>query len=272
MKLSYKLWTAQQSELGKITLLHGMGGTGVLWRPIAAMLEENYSVLAPDQRGHGKSQFAEATSFTPLDFGQDLIDTLNSLDFYPTWLIGHSMGVRSAAAAAFIRPEWIQGLILVDLGFAGPAGGGLGENLAEFLRKLPLTFNSRNAAREFMNEHCPDPSMAQYLMAVSVSQADGSLSFPFDKEGLIQTLHAVRDSSIREWIKELAHRGMPILVLRGQKSLVWSEQDYQNEIERFRAYPSIEFREVQDTGHGLPFEKRQEFLSLVLNFIERNRT
>jgi len=270
MKLSHKLWTAQQSEVGKITLLHGMGGTGALWRPIAAMLEENYSVLAPDQRGHGKSQFIETTSYTPLDFGQDLIDTLDLLDFHPTWIIGHSMGVRSAAAAAFIQPAWIQGLILVDLGFAGPAGGGLGENLAEFLQKLPLIFNSRNEAREFMNKHCPDPSMAQYLMAVSVSQPDGSLSFPFDKEGLIQTLHAVRDSSIREWIEELGHRGMPILVLRGQKSLVWSEQDYHAEIERFKEYPSIEFREVQDTGHGLPFEKRQEFLRIILDFIHSN--
>lgn len=267
IKLSYKLWSAQQPEQGKITLLHGMGGTGHLWRPIAANLEEHYRVLAPDQRGHGKSRDPSLRSFTPLDFGQDLIELLDSIQFHPTWIIGHSMGVRSAAAAAFLKPEWIRGLILIDLGFAGPAGGGLGENLATFLKLLPENFSQRSDAREFMTRHCPDPSMAQYLMAVAQSHPDGSLSFPFDHKSLIQTLHAVRDSSIREWIEALGHQGMPILALRGQNSLVWSHADYLEEKDRFKNLPSIQFREVPNTGHGLPFEKRQEFLNLVLEFI-----
>lgn len=270
MKLAYKLWNSQQKEAGKITLLHGMGGTGTLWRPIAALLEEHYSVLAPDQRAHGRSQSADLTSFTPLDFGQDLIETLDSLEFHPTWVIGHSMGVRSATAAAWIRPDWIQGLILVDLGFAGPAGGGLGQGLADFLRLLPLHFKSRSEAREFMNQHCPDPSMGHYLMAVAVTQPDQSVSFPFDKNGLIKTLDAVRDSSIHKWIEKLGERKMPILVLRGKNSLVWSEKDYQLEKERFANFHSIEFKEVENTGHGLPFEKRTEFLSIVLDFIQNH--
>lgn len=270
MKLAYKLWKSQQTEAGKITLLHGMGGTGVLWRPIAALLEEHYSVLAPDQRAHGNSQSPDLTSFAPIDFGQDLIETLDSLQFHPTWLIGHSMGVRSATAAASIRPDWIRGLILVDLGFAGPAGGGLGEELADFLRLLPLHFESRSEAREFMNQHCPDPSMGHYLMAVAITHPDQSLSFPFDKNGLIKTLHAVRDSSIREWIQTLGEKKMPILVLRGKNSLVWAEKDYQKEKERYANFNTIEFKEVANTGHGLPFEKRTEFLSIILDFIHRH--
>jgi esterase len=272
MELAYKLWGAQNAELDKIILLHGMGGTGSLWRPIAATIEDHYSILAPDQRAHGRSRASGLTSFTPLDFGQDLIDTMDSIDFHPTWIIGHSMGVRSAAAAAWLKPEWIRGLILVDLGFSGPAGGGLGDNLAQFLKVLPLTFSSRAEAREFMNQHCPDPSMAQYLMAVSVPQADGCLTFPFDKEGLIQTLHAVAQFSVRDWLHELAEKGMPILALRGKESLVWSSSAFEQEKEFFAKWPSMEFQEVANTGHGLPFEKRQEFLSIVLDFMRRHPT
>jgi pimeloyl-ACP methyl ester carboxylesterase len=193
----------------KLVLLHGMGGTGALWRPIAASLENEMDIVAFDQRGHGKSQLAQLpripggrqeVGYTPLDYGKDVVETLETLDFHPTWVVGHSMGVRTAVACAHLKPDWVRGLILVDLGFSGVAGGGLGENLAMFLRKLPTGFSTREEARNFMTAFCPDPSMAQYLIAVSVRGADGQISFPFDHAALIQTITAARDTSVRTWV------------------------------------------------------------------------
>ena len=80
------------------------------------------------------SRNAHHEGYTPLEYGRDVVETLEKQNFHPTWLIGHSMGVRTACAAAHLKPEWIQGMVLVDLGFAGPAGGGLGEDLARFLQ------------------------------------------------------------------------------------------------------------------------------------------
>lgn len=268
MLLAYRRWKKRDDSPpeGLIVLLHGMGGTGSLWRPIAATLEDRFDLLAPDQRGHGQS-LQKQSSYAPADFGQDVIETLDSLNFHPAWIIGHSMGVRTACAAAYLKPEWVRGLILVDLGFSGPAGGGLGENLAQFLRKLPMDFASRAEARNFMDLNCPDPSMAQYLMAVSVMQTDGSLHFPFDKEALIETLGSVRDTSVRPWLRDLGERGMPVLAVRGENSQVWSKADFEKEKKSFSDLPSVRFAEVPGTGHGLPFEKRKEFLDLVLDFI-----
>lgn len=267
MLLAHQLWNASGAE--KIVLLHGMGGTGTLWRPVAATLEDHYALLAPDQRGHGRSQFP-ASSYTPLDFGRDVIETLEKLEFHPAWLVGHSMGVRTACATAHLKPEWIRGLVLIDLGLSGPAGGGLGDDLARFLVKLPLSFPSRPEARDFMDRECPDPSMGQYLMAVSVTEPDGTLRFPFDKQALIHTLEAVRDTSVRGWLRELGARGMPILLLRGAQSRVWSREDYVREMQAFADLPSVEFQEVPGTGHGLPFEKRAEFIARLLEFIGRS--
>jgi pimeloyl-ACP methyl ester carboxylesterase len=268
MELAVQHWPAQKNEIEKIVLLHGMGGTGALWRPIAASLEEEYSILAPDQRGHGKSQIpyiAGARSepkYTPLEYGRDIIDTMGARGFHPAWIIGHSMGVRSACAAAHLKPEWVKGLILIDLGFSGPAGGGLGDTLATFLNVLPMHFESRAAARAFMEQNCPDPAIAQYLMAVSVQTPSG-LTFPFDKGALIQMIHAARDASVRTWVRSLAERGMPILVLRGATSTVWSHDQFLQEKESFKDCPSVEFIEMEKTGHGLPFERRVEFVALV---------
>src|SRR5579885_3131262 len=207
MQLFFRRWgpgaemalSASQPEPTKIVMLHGMGGTGSLWRPLAAALEDRFDILAPDQRGHGSSRVPSVPGgrllpgYAPLDYGRDLVETLEAERFHPTFVLGHSMGVRSACALAHLKPEWVRGLILIDLGFSGVAGGGLGEGLASFVRKLPQSFPSREAARAFMEAECPDPSIAQYLMAVSVRNAEGGIEFPFDHAALIATITAARD-------------------------------------------------------------------------------
>lgn len=281
MELACRLWNAQNVEKGKILLLHGMGGTGAIWRPIAAALESDFSVLAPDQRGHGSSRVKtvsggrDTASYTPLDYGKDLVETLDRRQFHPAWVVGHSMGVRSACALAHLKSQWVRGLVLVDLGFTGVAGGGLGEDLARFLRKLPMRFESRAQAREFLSRECPEPSMAQYLLAVSVPAdssaagvgTEGAITFPFDRSALIQTIEASRDTSVREWVRAMGLRGMPILVLRGVESRVWSRDDFQAEKGLLRDLHSIRFEEVAGAGHGLPFEKRLEFVNRLKHFV-----
>jgi pimeloyl-ACP methyl ester carboxylesterase len=245
-----------------------MGGTGALWRPVGAVLEDRFEVLAPDQRGHGGSRPA-AGGFAPLDYGRDVVETMEWLGFHPAWLVGHSMGVRTACAAAHLRPDLLCGLVLVDLGFTGAAGGGLGDGLQQFLAVLPMEFDSRDAARAFMAENCPDPSIAQYLMAVSVREESGKLGFPFDRDSLLATLEAARDAEMGPWVRELGERGMPILVLRGERSLVWTREEYLAEKARFADLPSVEFREFAGAGHGLPFEKRPEFVAAIESWFSR---
>jgi pimeloyl-ACP methyl ester carboxylesterase len=118
-----------------------------------------------------------------------------------------------------------------------------------------------------MDTHCPDPSIGQYLLAASITNSEGRLGFPFDHSALIQTIEAARDSSVREWVGELLQRGMPILVLRGASSLVWSHEQFQAERAHFAGFPTIDFREIEGAGHGLPFERRQEFIEILEAFI-----
>jgi pimeloyl-ACP methyl ester carboxylesterase len=171
------------------------------------------------------------------------------------------MGVRTACAIAHLRPDWVSGLCLIDLGFSGLAGGGLGEGLADFLESLPDDFPDRAHARAFMNLHCPDPSIGNYLMAVSVADPRGKISFPFDRQALIQTIHAARNVSIRPWVLEAAKRRTPILVLRGEKSLVWSHEEFTEEKAHFSKFENVTFEEFPGAGHGLPFEQRTAFIA-----------
>ncbi|MFZ9596735.1 MAG: alpha/beta fold hydrolase [Bdellovibrionia bacterium] len=256
-----------------LLLLHGMGGTGALWRPVALSLETQWNVIAVDQRGHGKSLLTQeeqsASMHTPLDYAQDVVETLKNTPQVPTWVLGHSMGVRTALALAHLMPEWIQGLILVDLGLSGLPGGSLGARLAEFLKLLPQGFSSLSDAQAFMKLHCPDPSMAQYLLAVAHRKASGEIQFPFQHSVLIQTNASASSAPLRSWAQEAAQHRIPILFFRGAKSLVWTREDFQAEQAAFAQFPEVQFQEVEDAGHGLPFEKRVAFVEAMTRFCSR---
>lgn len=106
-----------------VLLLHGMLDHGAMWADVAQRLaEKGYRVLAPDQRGHGRSQHTSpGGSYHLLEFVADL-DTLLGHDnghsplqiSEPVTLVGHSMGAAVAALYASVRPQKVNALVLVE--------------------------------------------------------------------------------------------------------------------------------------------------------------
>ncbi|MCM0605862.1 MAG: alpha/beta hydrolase [Xanthomonadaceae bacterium] len=267
MKLAHREWGSDHAT--RLVFLHGMGGTAALWRPIASVLEDEFKVIALDQRGHGGSRpvplnpKTQKQDFSPLDFAGDVIETLQDMGVENAYIVGHSMGVRTAVATAHLDPMRVSGLALIDLGLTGPAGGGLGQALSDFLAVLPDHFPTRAEAKTYMDMHAPEASIGLYLMAVSSVDESGKLTFPFDHESLIQTINASIQISNEEWVRGFAKTGKPVLVFRGEKSLVYSHELFSKEQEMFKFFPNVKFIEISGASHGLPFEKRKEFCKLI---------
>jgi pimeloyl-ACP methyl ester carboxylesterase len=296
MKLNFFRWTprVKQHET-PLVFLHGMGGTGKIWRPIAAQLEESFDCICPDQRGHGGSRPVPENedSYRAQDYAQDLIELLSSIpsdafDENSTpgvgkcFLIGHSMGVRTVLATAALSldrpglPFSIGGVIAVDISITSAWGGGIGIPLANFLENLPASFFDRTTLRDYLYAHCPDPSIAQYLTAVAVKSANTDpdtlttfperWTFPFDVQALVKTVHAANDAKIEDWVMNILNAGIPILFLRGMDSKVWLKEDYEKQKLKFQ-HPLLTFEEWPNCGHGLPFEQRVKFTERVKQFV-----
>ncbi len=267
MILATTRWSHAAQPLSRILLLHGLGGTGKIWRPLAAGLEGQYDVLAPDQRGHGRSDSGD--QYDALTFGNDLYETCHHLQFEPCWVVGHSMGARSAMALAQLHPEMVQGLVLIDIGLAGEAGGSVGRLLRPILHALPMEFLTRAEARDWLNQSIPDPSVAQYLMAVALphpTQA-GGLVFPFDKEAVLRTIDEALGYDITDQLLLFAELGKPIYLLRGAQSKVWTREAFEQDQKPFAQQTNVHFEEWDGTGHGLPFEKRKELMAKLVEWI-----
>ncbi len=128
-----------------LLLLHGLGDTALLWRPLFAELSHSYRLYAPDIPGQPGQSAPGRLPYRGLVYGEWLRDVLDSLDVGIANVIGLSLGGFSALCLAMAAPERVGKIVLL-----GPAGM-VPVKLASLIRLLPVgLFPSRANCRRFM--------------------------------------------------------------------------------------------------------------------------
>lgn len=96
-----------------VLALHGFGGAGASWDPVAEAAGEGLRIVAPDLRGHGA-----ARDRRPIDLDHVLDDLMPVLRAAagagPVDVAGYSMGGRIAVHLALEAPEVVRRLVLVS--------------------------------------------------------------------------------------------------------------------------------------------------------------
>jgi len=86
-------WHVQRDGSGpKVLLIHGAGGSTHSWRHIFPALARDFDVLAVDLPGQGFSTLGNKSRCGLGHMSQDLWHMLDSIDFVPSAIIGHSAG------------------------------------------------------------------------------------------------------------------------------------------------------------------------------------
>ena len=96
-----------------VVILHGLFGAGRNWTQIAQALSAHHRVILPDARNHGASPWAERMSYT--DMAQDVAALIEREGLRQPFVVGHSMGGKTAMALALIDPQRIAGLAIIDV-------------------------------------------------------------------------------------------------------------------------------------------------------------
>ncbi len=109
-----ELYFAQAGQ-GQPALLfvHGAGGDHTIWGEQLRELAKDFSVIALDLNGHGRSPAREGDGLQT--YVEDVLAVLNAFA-QPTVLVGHSMGGAIALSVALQPPKNLVGLGLVGTG------------------------------------------------------------------------------------------------------------------------------------------------------------
>jgi pimeloyl-ACP methyl ester carboxylesterase len=113
-----------------LLLLHGIAGSSRTWRDVVPLLEDRFTVIAPDFMGHGLSE-KPVGDYSLGAFASGTRDLLDVLGIDRATVVGQSFGGGVAMQLAYQHPELCERLVLVD-------SGGLGREVNWMLRFLTL--------------------------------------------------------------------------------------------------------------------------------------
>jgi N-formylmaleamate deformylase len=233
-----------------LVLLHGLTGSGACWIPLARALEGQYDVVMPDARGHGNSG-------TPLhgyryeDHASDVAELIQGLGLVAPVLLGHSMGGMTAAMMASQTATAIRGVILADPTFlSSQRQREVHESdVVEQHRRL-LGSNKGDVMAQLRVRH---PHRSSELIEL-LAEARLQTRIPaFD----------VLTPPNPEYHELVSTISVPILLVIGDNGVVSLEtaRELQN------LNPRLRVEQIQDVGHGLPYDQPNRFEVIVRSFL-----
>ena len=119
-----------------VILLHGLAGTSHEWEATASWLTATHRVIAPDQRGHGRSE-RFPTSVSTADLVDDVLAIADELKLAPFLLIGQSFGGLVALLTAARRPDLVRALVVAEASPSAARGEDV-VNLQSWLDQWPV--------------------------------------------------------------------------------------------------------------------------------------
>ncbi|BEP52287.1 MULTISPECIES: alpha/beta fold hydrolase [Variovorax] len=96
-----------------VVILHGLFGAGRNWMRVAETLAADHRVYLPDARNHGASPWAESMSY--VEMAGDVLALVEQEQLQRPFVIGHSMGGKTAMALALSHPQAIGGIAVIDI-------------------------------------------------------------------------------------------------------------------------------------------------------------
>ena len=242
-------YTRTDNNKPPIVLLHGLVANGMCWKNIAQALTDNFNVIMPDARGHGKSSTPD-NGYTYENLKNDVITFLTAMNLSDVILVGHSMGGLTAALAACQSPL-IRAVILAD-----------------------PTFLSLERQWEVWESDVIDQHRKMLSISLDELIADRQKTHPNRSDELNKLLAEARmqtsinafnilmppNPEYKQIIKEIK---CPCLLLYGDRGIISNDQA--NDLRKINSL--VTTNEIKNAGHGIYLDQPLQFVNNIINFV-----
>lgn len=177
-----------------LIVIHGLFGSGDNWQTIAKEFGLERPCYSIDLPSHGESEGGGSLRYD--NIARELSETIQSLGIDSCYVMGHSMGGKSAMALALLRPELVKSLVVVDI--APRTYSAHHEDVFAGLDAVdPMAIERRSQADEVMTRHVLDPMMRGFLLKNLRPRDGGGYAWRFDLENICKEY-----AHILEWPEE----------------------------------------------------------------------
>ena len=256
MKLYYREFGAEQGGI-PVLLLHGLLGSLVNWQRIARHLSEQYHVIVPDLRNHGRSPHADDVSYPAL--AGDVFELLDAQGIETAVVVGHSMGGKTAMLMALQQPKRIHKLGVVDI---APVTyfGTLGE-LMDALLELPLDqINNRREADAWLSSRITDKAVRDHMLQ-NLQRTDQGWRWRNNLKALRKGLDTI---SSFPWLNQPGPYTGDSLFLKGEYSN-YIQPQHLSVLKQY--FPNARLVEISGAGHWVYAEQPTRFLQALSDFL-----
>ena len=96
-----------------VVINHGAGDDGLCFTRVVKELEQDYDMIMPDARGHGRSDTGKK-DYSTQQHVEDLVGLIRALKLDRPVVGGHSMGAYTSMDLAAHYPDLTRGIFLED--------------------------------------------------------------------------------------------------------------------------------------------------------------
>lgn len=253
--LAYETWG--EANLPPVVALHGFAGDSRTWHPLASRVADHYFVVAPDLRGHGRSDApGDPAAYSVETFAEDVRALARELDIERYALVGFDLGGMVALQLATETPEPVAALALVDTSPA-PEHERYTEALRAWetrfaeLERVAAAYGTLELGRRLARD-VEDPFLANALR---------TLYGRMRTEAFLGAAKARRERP--NLLPVLRERlTMPVLLAAGADGPTACAAEIMAE-----AVPHAALVLFRDTAHGVPILRPDRFADVLLEFL-----
>ena len=239
-----------------LLILHGYFGMSDNWKTLGNQFSEEYEVHLIDQRNHGRSFHEDTFDYAVLV--EDLFNYIKYHQLECVYIIGHSMGGKTAMLFAVMYPELVDKLVIVDI---SPREYQPHHNaILAGLNSIDFSVdNSRGKVDKKLTDLIPELGVRQFLLKNVYWKEKGQLAFRFNLEALTEN-----NSEIGEALPPFTIYEKTTLFLKGEYSEYITEKE---EAIISAHFTNSKIIEIKNAGHWLHAENPIQFYREVSDFL-----
>lgn len=241
-----------------LILLHGMFGSGRMWRSFASKYASYFWVHAPDLRNHGHSP--HTASMTLAEMAADIKEYLDQHQIKTALVLGHSMGGKVAMQFALDYPECVSRLLVEDI--APVVYPPRHDEVFAGIKAIDSAkIKTRSEAEKISAPIISDAILRQFLFTNLTTGEDGYLKWMNNMQALADNYAALSQAPKGK----VARFDKPVLFIRGGQSF-YVEDQYRPAIKAL--FPLARIATIKNAGHFLHNQDSDSFLRISLGFLK----